>query len=359
MMNQNFNPFFNMDKSMKEFTESQEKLISSIQTMIEVRDDESNQTPREVVYEEDKLKLYHYKKQTSYSSKIPTLIVYALVNTPAMMDINQDNSFIKKLLEGGMDLYLIEWGFPTKDDKYLTLDDYINGYIDGCVDHILESTGSKKLNILGVCQGGTFSLIYTSLHKEKVKNLITMVTPVDFSSNDGLLFKWGKYLNANTMVDAYGVVPGDFMNTGFLTLKPLTLMVNKYIDLVDTLDDTESMSHFMTMERWIFNSPAQAGEAFRQFITDCFNNNKLIKGTMKIGDNVIDLKNIDVPILNVYAERDHQVPNAASEVLEKYVSSKDITSKKFPTGHIGMFVSGRSQKEVAPFISDWVKKHSR
>ncbi len=359
MKGQNFNTFFNVEKSMNEFITSQEKLMNSVHTMIEVKDDEFNQTPREVVYTDDKLKLYHYKKQTSYSSKIPTLIVYALVNTPAMMDINQEKSFIKKLLEDGMDLYLIEWGFPTKDDKYLTLDDYIKGYIDGCVDYILESTDSKKLNILGVCQGGSFSLMYTSLHNEKVKNLITMVTPVDFSSDDGLLFKWGKYLNADSMVDAYGVIPGDFMNTGFLTLKPLTLMVNKYIDLVDDLDDTESMSNFMTMERWIFTSPAQAGEAFRQFINDCYHENKLIKGTMKIGEQTVDLKNITVPILNLYAERDHQVPNAASEPLEKYVSSKDVTTKKFPTGHIGMFVSGRSQKEVAPFISDWVKKHSR
>ncbi len=359
MPNQDFTGFFNLKQSFEEMIQSQEKLINSVQTMIEVRDDESNLTPRELVFEEDKLKLYHYKKQTKSTSKVPTLIVYALVNTPAMMDINQEKSFIKKLLEDGMDLYLIEWGFPSPDDKYLTLDDYINGYIDDCVNFILEKTKSDKLNILGICQGGTLSVMYTALHTEKVRNLITVVTPVDFSSDGGLLFKWGKHLNADNMVDAYGVIPGEFMNTGFLTLKPLSLLVNKYMDLIDDLDDAHNMSHFMTMEKWIFNSPGQAGEAFRQFINDLYHDNKLIKGKMQIGDSLVDLKKIDQPILNVFAERDNQVPNDASKPLEKYVSSKDVTTKSFPTGHIGMFVSGRSQKEVAPTISKWAKEHSK
>lgn len=355
----NYNNFFDFKESFNEIKESQEKLINSLNTMLQVRDDEANLTPRELVHTEDKLKLYHYKKQSSYVSKVPTLIVYALVNTPAMMDINQDKSFIKKLLENGMDLYLIEWGFPTADDKYITLEDYVEEYIDECVEHILKTTGSEKLNILGVCQGGTLSLMYTALHPDKVKNLITMVTPVDFSSDDGLLFKWGKHLNADNMVDTYGVIPGKFMNAGFLSLRPLYLMFNKYVDLINDLDDKDDMSNFMTMERWIFNSPGQAGEAFRQFINDLYHDNKLIKGTMMLGDKTINLKNITHPILNLFAERDNQVPNAASKPLEKYVSSKDITTKSFPTGHIGMFVSGRSQKEVAPTISEWVKKRSR
>lgn len=69
---------------------------------------------------------------------------------------------------------------PGRDDAYLTLDDYINIYIDDCVEHIRKESGASKINILGVCQGGTFSLMYTALHPENVKNLVTMVTPVDF-----------------------------------------------------------------------------------------------------------------------------------------------------------------------------------
>jgi polyhydroxyalkanoate synthase len=248
-----YGDFFDIKKTIEENIERQEKLLKSYEVMLDVKENQANQTPRECVFTEDKLKLYHYKKSTRTSTKIPTLIIYALVNTPSMMDIGQDKSFIKKLVDSGLDLYLIEWGFPTADDKYITLDDYINVYIDDCVEHLRKEKGVDKINILGVCQGGTFSLMYTALHPEKVKNLVTMVTPVDFSTDDGLLFKWGKYLNPDRMVEAYGVVPGDFMNTGFLTLKPLSLMVNKYLDLINDIDDPNYLSSFLTMEKWIFD----------------------------------------------------------------------------------------------------------
>lgn len=351
--------FFDLRTSMQDNIKAQEKFLKSFESMVDVKGNQANQTPREVVFEEDKLKLFHYKQSASTKSKIPTLIVYALVNTPAMMDIGEDKSFIKKLVDSGLDLYLIEWGFPSRDDAYLTLDDYINIYIDDCVEHIRKESGASKINILGVCQGGTFSLMYTALHPEKVKNLVTMVTPVDFSTDDGLLFKWGKFLNADRMVEAYGVVPGEFMNTGFLTLKPISLMVNKYVDLINDLDEPDSMSNFMTMEKWIFDSPSQAGMAYKDFLNSMYRENKLCKGEMEVGGKKVDLKKIKQPVLNLYAERDNQVPNAATTPLKDLVGSKDYTAKGFATGHIGMFVSGRSQREVAPTVIEWLAERSK
>lgn len=186
-----------------------------------------------------------------------------------------------------------------------------------------------------------------------------MVTPVDFSTDDGLLFKWGKYLDPEPMVEAFGVVPGDFMNTGFLTLRPISLMVNKYVDVINDLDDPDHIANFMTMEKWIFDSPGQAGMAYMDFLNSMYRENKLVKGEMEVGGQKVDLKKITHPVLNLYAEKDNQVPNAASIPMKDLVGSKDYTAKCFPTGHIGMFVSGRSQKEVAPTVIDWLKARTR
>lgn len=351
--------FFDFKKTYEEVMESQEKMFKGMENLMKAEVIGSNMTEREVVYREDKLTLYHYKARTRTPSRIPTLIIYALINTPAMMDLQEDKSFIRNLLDGGSDLYLIEWGYPTLDDHYLTMEDYIEGYINNCVDFIRQEAGLDKINILGVCQGGTFSTIYSALHSEKVNALVTMVTPIDFEPNDGLLWKWGKYLNADRMVDAYKVVPGDFMNTGFMTLRPVSLMVNKYLDLINDLDHPDSINNFLRMEKWIFDSPGQAGETYRQFVNDLFRDNKLVKGELMIGDKQVNLRKVDMPLLNLYAEKDNQVPNSSSASLEKYVGSKDVTSQSFSTGHIGMFVSSRSQKEVAPVITNWLKERSR
>ncbi len=124
------------------------------------------------------------------------------------------------------------------------------------------------------------------------------------------------------------------------------------------LRNEETVQNFLRMEKWIFDSPDQAGETFRQFIKDCYQKNLLIKNEMELGGKKINLKNITMPLLNVMAETDHLVPNDASIPLNDAVSSEDKETLIFPTGHIGIFVGSRSQKEVCPKIAQWLKPRS-
>ncbi len=326
-------------------------------------------TPSEVVYTEDNMRLIHYTPTVEKPLAVPVLIVYALVNRYYILDLQPDKSVIKKLLEEGFDVYVIDWGYPCGSDRYLTLDDYVNGYLNNSVDMIRERSGSDKITLLGVCQGGTFSVMYSALHPENIKNLVTLVAPVNFDSEKGILNIWAKGLDVDKIVDYYGIVPGDFLNSGFLLLDPFRLMIDKYVGMFDRIeynpeDNTSNLrnedliKNFLRMEKWIFDSPDQAGETFRQFMKDCYQKNLLIKNEMELNGKKINLKNITMPLLNVMAEFDHLVPNDASKPLSDAVSSTDKETLVFPTGHIGIFVGSKSQKEVCPKISAWLKPRS-
>lgn len=345
---------FDAKSVMKQMSNVSSKLFKSAELFTEVDDIDVGTTPKELVYQEDKLALYHYKPEASKACGVPVLVVYALVNRPYMLDIQPDRSFIRNLLKLGMDVYLIDWGYPTAADRYLSMDDYINGYIDHCVDAVRRDAHSDTVTLMGVCQGGTFSGIYTALHPEKIHNLITLVAPFDFSTDDGLLFNWSKEMNIDALVDAYGVVPGSVLNDSYLMLMPFNLYVKKYVDMLDVVDDKEKLMNFLRMEKWIFDSPGQAGECLRQFVKDCYQGNKLAKGELKLGGKTVDLANISVPILTIYASADHLVPPAATKPFNDLVSSTDKTLYEFPGGHIGVFVGSRSQKELAPAIAKWL-----
>ena len=209
--------------------------------------------------------------------------------------------------------------------------------------------------------GGTFSTIYTALHQDKVNALVTMVTPIDFSPNDALLFAWSKSMDGDALVDAYGVVPGDVMNVAYLLLKPFSLSLDKYIGLATNkqIEDPEFLTNFLRMEKWIFDSPGQEGETLRQFINDLYKDNKLIKGELELGGKRVDLKNLTCPLFAICAEYDHLVPLSASKPLLDAVGSQDKTFTSFPVGHIGMYVSSRSQKEIAPQIGQWLASKSK
>lgn len=354
---------FDFQKSMDEMTQMQDNIIQGMNILMDMKpeDAESDIMDKEEVFSIGKMKLYHYKPVVAASkvSKTPTLIVYALVNRQYMIDLQPDRSVIKSFLEGGLDVYVMDWGYPTADDMYMTIDDHVNWYMGDCVDYIRKASKKTKINILGICQGGTFSLIYTALHPEKVKNLVTMVVPVDFSTNDGLLFRWGKDMNIDSLVDAYdGVVPGDVMNIAYLILKPINLTFDKYVKMTDKMMDEEYLKNFIRMEKWVFDSPAQEGETLRQFVKDLYQDNKLVKGELEIGGQKVNLKKITQPLLCACAEYDHLVPLSSSKPLLDYVGSKDKQFVSFKTGHIGMYVSSKSQKMIAPQIIEWLNSRS-
>lgn len=344
---------------MSKMLKSQQKMIKGIDILMNIDYEGSDKTPKELVYKEDKMKVYHYISKAKKKTSIPTLIVYALMNRPYIMDIKKEKSFVGKLLEQGLDLYIVDWGYPTAEDRYITLEDYIEGYLGNAIDFIRKSHNLDKINILSKCQGGTFCCIYSALHPEKINSLVTIASPVDFDIEDGLLFKWSKDMNIDSLVDAYGVIPGWFLNMSFANLSPYELLVNKYVGIVDNLDNPKFLEDFLGMEKWIFDSPAQAGEAYRRYMKDLWQDNKLIKGEFMLGDKKVNLKNITMPLLNIFGEKDNLIPLAASKPLNSIVGSKDKEMASFPVGHAGIVASSRSQKEIVPKISKWILDRSK
>ena len=185
-----------------------------------------------------------------------------------------------------------------------------------------------------------------------------MVTPVDFHTGDNMLANWTRGLDVDLFVDTLGNVPADVMNWCYLTLKPWRLFVQKYVGLVDLLDDRKALEDFLRMEKWIFDSPDQVGEAFRQFVKQFYQGNGFVKGGIDIGGRAVDLRNIDMPVLNIYAEQDHLVPPDASRALADLVGTDDYSELSFKGGHIGIYVSSRAQREVPPAIHAWLAARS-
>ena len=341
--------------AMRELVDFSQKFAAGLPALQAAAGVEVGCSEREAVFRDDKITLFRFKPIAKPAGVTPVLISYALVNRPYMMDLQNDRSLIRRLLEQGLDVYLIDWGYPDGADRFVDLDDYINGYIHRCMQFVMDQHGIDQVNLLGVCQGGTFSLCYTALHPERVKNLILMVTPVDFNTPENLLSKWAQDMDVDAVVGSSGNVSGEMLNMAYVSLMPFRLMQQKYVSLVDILKDPRQVENFMRMEKWIFDSPDQAGEAFRQFTQWFFQENRLIKGTVELGGEKVDLKNIKMPVLNIFGKQDHLVPPSASIPLANLTGSQDYTAFEMDVGHIGMYVSGKSQKQLPENIAKWLK----
>jgi poly[(R)-3-hydroxyalkanoate] polymerase subunit PhaC len=349
-----------VDLILSKLAEEAEKAGESVQkasdVLLEPLETEIAVTPYDIVYEEDRVKLKHYKPTVDIQLKRPLLVVYALINRETMLDLQPGRSVVQNFLQEGIDVYMIDWGYPARKDRYLTIDDHVNGYMDNIVNFILDKHNLNKIHLMGICMGGTFCVIYSALHPEKIKNLVTTVTPTNFDTDQGLLHIWMKDMDVDRIVDTYGNIPGDIMNMGFLLLNPARLMIDKYVGFIENMANKKFVENFVRMEKWIFDSPDVPGETFRQFVRDCYQKNLLIQSKMEVGGKRVDLKKITMPLLNYYGKYDHLVPPEACELLTSRVGSKDAENICLDTGHIGIYVSSKCQKEFTPRIARWLKE---
>ncbi len=336
-----------VEKSQQRIVKSKEVLLGPLMTDIAT-------TPYEIVYEEDRVKLKHYLPLAENKVSTPMLVVYALVNRETMLDLQPGRSVVQNILKEGIDLYMIDWGYPTAKDRYLSIDDHVNGYLDNIIDFIRRRHGIPQVNLMGICMGGSFCIMYSALHPEKVKNLILTVTPSNFDTDKSLLNIWVKAIDPDRVAEAYGNIPGDVLNILFLLLNPPRLMLDKYVGYLENVDDKVFVENFIRMEKWIFDSPDVPGETFRQFLKDCYRDNLLIQSKMELDGKRVDLKNITMPVLNIYGRFDHLVPPPACELLTSRVGSKDTEDLCLETGHIGIYVSAKCQRELAPKIAGWL-----
>jgi poly[(R)-3-hydroxyalkanoate] polymerase subunit PhaC len=317
------------------------------------------QTPHEILTETRLYRLLHYQQMVSKTEKTPILVVYALINKSYVLDLQHDKSWIKSLLSQGFDVYLLDWKCPTVADKYVSFDDYVNSYIDDCIDIVLKKNKVDKLTLHGYCMGATMSIMYTTLHQEKVRNLAVIAPVVDTEKDTTVIGNLAKNMDVNKMLDVVGNLPVEQLYACYSALKPFKQGINKYFNLIQNIDNEQFVGNFLRIEKWLYDTPPIAGETFKQWILDIYQKNLLVKNELKLGNELIDLSRIKVPLLNIVADEDHLVSPQCSAPLNDVVSSTDKRLMRFHTGHVGLIASLYSQNNVLPKVGQWLKTRSQ
>lgn len=322
-----------------------------------VGDPPVNSTPRKVVYARGSMRLYHFEPAVR-RHRTPILFVYSLINRYYILDFLPRRSLIEFMTEQGFDVYAIDWGTPGPVEQDMTWDDMLGGLVQSAVRWALKVSGADDLTLYGYCMGGTMALAYAALYPEKIRNFVAQATPVDFSEG-GIFTTWTdpEFFDVDAMVDAYGNVPIDLMESGFSMMAPVQ-RISKWFEVFRRLDDKDFVTTFLAMETWAADNVPFPGEVYRQYIKDCYQENNFYKGKMVVGRRRVDLGDYKGALLNLIAENDTIAPPPSSEALMGVIGSTDKTLMRFPVGHIGLSTSSKGPKQIWPKIAGWIAAHS-
>lgn len=352
-MSQGFN-FNQVTATLRDFDR---KVLDSIDYLASQQSIPVATSPRDTVYQEDKVKVYYYPSE-NLTCETPLILIWPLFNHFYVFDLHPDLSFVRALNAQGVNVYVVDWGTATRADMHKSMEDYILGYLNNVVNAVQSHSNNSKVSIFGFCQAAVFAIAYASLYGYKVKNLITAAIPAECSLDHGLIFKRYKKTNIKDRVEFYQSVPGHVFNADFFTVSPFFVNIKKYFNAREILGHPESLMNFLRVEKWVYDSPDQAGACMQEFFHNCYIENKFLTNQMKLGDHLVDLAKVTAPLLNISGEYDDMIGKSSSMPLaDALPNSQDKTFYLVPAGHIGLVISRRSYETLVPTLGEWLHNH--
>ena len=330
---------------------------------------EMQETPHEVVYRMDDVRLLHYYQLGNNGAAMkystPLVIVYAPVNSYHIMDIRRGRSIVEHFVSAGFDVYLVDWGRQLNNKP--SLSDYVN-YIDKSIEQVKKITHSKQLNILGYSWGGVLSMIYSSIRQENVKNLILQSAHVDFHKDSSILASWFRRLPLDDIVREFGNVDCRFINLALLMRNPAVhsfdaFRFGGYMNK-GTVFCSQLGLDAMRIAAWMSDTPMIPSGFFRDYIGKLYQQNQLVKNELQVtlsSENkpeLVDLAQITMPLLNIVDDKDDICTTPAATPINDIATSDDKKLINFPIGHIELSVSSDAHVKLWPQVVKWLEERS-
>jgi len=315
-------------------------------------------TPRDLVWKEDKARLWRYRSGNRRYSP-PVLIVHSLVSKSYVLDLLPNTSMLRFLVGEGFDMFLLDWEPPDPADAENTLETYVDGYIPAAMHAVQRESGADATTLIGYCFGGVLTLLLAAAHPElPVRNMMVMATPCDYRQTGFMSNMFlERRLEPEDVIDDTGLVPARALDEGFQTIKPTDAVVQR-VNLFQNLWNDTFVESFLAMGHWARDQVPFPGALFRQTVEVLIRQNALREGAIPLGRGEVHLKDVTCPFLNAYADQDTITPAASSAPLTPLVGCGDATELRLKSGHVG-FVAGRHAAKVAqPQIADWIRQRS-
>ncbi|MGD8846992.1 MAG: alpha/beta fold hydrolase [Desulfobacteraceae bacterium] len=297
---------------------------------------------------------YKYKADTT-ANQIKLLIVPHIINRPYILDLSDDVSVVRFLCRQGIEVFMIDWGYPEKRHNDISFAHY-TGYVD--LGAGLMETDAPF--ILGYCTGGIIALIWASRFPQKPKALALMATPVDFADWRDPRLIWGKLFNARQVGKHFGNIPGELID--FIGLQLFFLYLPKFAmepEFWEEFWGRDAFGNNWRRWRWLMDAQAIPRAAYEQFIEDCYHKNLLIQNRMLVNGQRVDLTRISCPVLNLYDRYDHIVPPESVRALGRVYSGNGYQEIDFPSSHVGLAASRKAQNHLWPQVAAWLKKNRK
>lgn len=266
-------------------------------------------TRGKIVMQNDLMQLICYEPKKKVHA-VPILVVPPWINKYYILDLSQDNSYIKWLVDQGFQVFLVSWVNPDSSLAHKSFEDYAKEGILETSKYICVELGFKKLNAIGYCIGGTLLAVTASYMKSKkisyINSATYLTTLLDFKEPGEV----GMFINEDTI----GIIEEEMVRKGYFDGRYLanSFSVLRANDLIWSFFINNYLlgKRPLPFDLLYWNSdPTNLPSTMHSFyLRNMYIENKLVTGGLEILGVKIDLGKVDLPAFFLAAKDDHIAP---------------------------------------------------
>ena len=286
-----------------------------------------------------------------------TLVIPSLINRHYILDLMDENSFLRQLVCEGLHPVVLDWGEPLFGQGPHGLSEHMVDILAPAFGY-LEECSKTKPGILGYCMGGTLAVGLAAHLGKRLSKLCLIGTPWDFSQFEGIAKSLKDHileqgvaqfdLSLTSMGLQFGAIPAHLFQHLFALIAPMQ-MVQKFSKFDKMEVDSQSATQFVAVEDWLADPVPVPTEAAKNILIDWYIHNQTGNLDWAPFGRDINPAHITSPSLIITGRKDRIVPPLVSNVLADLIP--DTQHLEVDMGHVGMIVGRRSYAEVAKPIS--------
>jgi polyhydroxyalkanoate synthase len=267
-------------------------------------------TKGKIIYENELMQLIHYTPMRADNFSIPLLIIPPCINKYYILDLSEEKSCIKWMLEQGYNVFMVSWVNPDKKLAAKTFQDYVLEGPIAAIDFIKQKMKINKINVMGYCIGGTIlsvAMAYLKALKDEVVNAATfMATLVDFSNPGelGIFMDEQQLAMMDKQIAQDGFFSGAHMQEVFNLLRANEMIWQYFIN--NYLLGKEPLPFDILY--WNADSTRLPASMHSFYLRNMYQQNNLINNGITVKNILINLKNITQDCYVLALKEDYITP---------------------------------------------------
>jgi polyhydroxyalkanoate synthase len=304
-------------------------------------------TPGKVVFRNELMELIQYEPSTAEVHKIPLLFSPPWINKYYIMDLAPGRSLVQWAVDHGHTAFMISYRNPDEQMRHVKMDDYLISGPIAALEVVRDITGAEKVNLLGLCLGGTLTMAtlayLDAVGLDLINSATFLNTLIDFNEPGllGVFTDEASIRRLERTMQRTGFLPKEEMQRSFNLLRTNDLIWNYAVSSWLMGEEPPAFD----LLSWNNDSTRMPAEMHSFYLRSCYLGNELARGVMELAGQRLDLEKVDQDLYFLSAEQDHIAPWRSSYV-GALLPGGDVRFVLSNSGHIAGIVNPPSPKSI-------------